>query len=193
MSRQPAERTSLVAFDRDGVINALVMGEAGPRAPWTLQEVTLLSGSREAIAAAAAGGYRIAVVTNQPDVARGLVEEEIVHEINDFIGSQVPAIDEFVVCPHDNRDRCACRKPQPGMLLAAAAQFGADPATSWMVGDRWTDIAAGKAAGFKTVLVCDEFSVPSRSTDSQFKDLAADVVVDSVVGAVTAILGYDCA
>lgn len=192
MSRQQhAHSAPLMAFDRDGVINALVLGEAGPRAPWTVQEVSVLSGSREAIEAAAAHGFRIAVVTNQPDIARGLVAEVAVNDINGLIRSQIPAIEEFVVCPHDNCDRCSCRKPKPGMLLEAAAHFGSTPAASWMVGDRWTDIAAGQAAGFKTVLICDERSGPSNVAGLAQDDLVADMVVNSVVEAVAAILRYE--
>lgn len=191
MSRQPAQRASLIAFDRDGVINVPVVGASGVRPPWSLDEVTLASGAPEAVQAAAEGGYRIAVVTNQPDVARGSLKLSAVDEIDRTIRAAIPAIEEFYVCPHDNDDHCSCRKPKPGMLLAAAAHFGSDPTDCWMIGDRWTDIAAGRTAGFRTVLIQDEASMRPTSAGGPPADLTADLTVASITEAVSAILSYD--
>lgn len=185
------QRARLITFDRDGVINVPVVGASGPRPPWSLDEATLITGAPEAVQAATEGGYRIAVVTNQPDVARGSVKLAIVDEINRTIRAAIPAIEEFYVCPHDNDDNCLCRKPKPGMLLVAAAHFGANPADCWMVGDRWTDVAAGRAAGFRTVLISDEGSMRPTSIGGPPTDLAADLTVTSITAAVEAILCYD--
>jgi D-glycero-D-manno-heptose 1,7-bisphosphate phosphatase len=91
-------------------------------------------------------------VTNQPDVARGTQRREVVEDINARLCQQI-ALDEIVVCYHDNADKCSCRKPKPGLLLKAADNWGVDLRASFMVGDRWTDIEAGYGAGCRTVLI----------------------------------------
>lgn len=191
MTKQAPQREALIAFDRDGVINVPVVGASGPRPPWKRDEITLVAGAPEAVQAAVEGGYRIAVVTNQPDVARGSVELAVVDEINQTIRGAIPSIEEFFLCPHDNDDNCLCRKPKPGMLVTAAAHFGSDPADCWMVGDRWTDVAAGRAAGFRTVLISDEGSMRPTSIGGPPADLVAALTVTSITEAVEAILRYD--
>ena len=84
-------------------------------------------------------------VTNQPDIARGTQTREAVQRINDALLVELP-LDEVVVCPHDDADGCACRKPKPGMLLDAAERVGIDLDASFMVGDRWRDVEAGRSA-----------------------------------------------
>jgi D-glycero-D-manno-heptose 1,7-bisphosphate phosphatase len=92
------------------------------------------------------------VVTNQPDVARGTQTRAGVEALNDLVRSALPVL-EVLTCCHDTADGCACRKPRPGLLLEAARRWGLDLGRSFMVGDRWSDVAAGRAAGCRTVLV----------------------------------------
>lgn len=141
-----------VFLDRDGVINRVVLREGRPHSPASVDELEFLPGVGEAIEALRGAGYRIIVVTNQPDVARGLQRRCVVESINRRIQSMFD-IDDLRVCYHDDSDGCSCRKPQPGMLLAAAADWSLDLDRSFMVGDRWRDIEAGKATGCKTVHV----------------------------------------
>ena len=112
-------------------------------------------------------GMLLIVVTNQPVVARGLASLEEVSQLNDYINEQTGGvIDRFYFCPHHPemhddvpkhakkfRITCVCRKPGKGMLLQAATDFGIDFNKSWMIGDSITDIAAGKSAGCKTILI----------------------------------------
>jgi D-glycero-D-manno-heptose 1,7-bisphosphate phosphatase len=91
-------------------------------------------------------------VTNQPDVARGTTSREAVEEINKHLALHL-VIDEFYSCFHDSDDNCDCRKPKPGSLLAAAKKHSIDLGASYMVGDRWRDIEAGKQAGCKTIFI----------------------------------------
>jgi D-glycero-D-manno-heptose 1,7-bisphosphate phosphatase len=110
----------------------------------------ILPDASEALGRLKAAGYRLVVVTNQPDVARGTQRREVVEAINAALSARLP-IDEFRVCYHDDRDRCQCRKPMPGLLLQEPAH---DLARSVMVGDRWRDIEAGRRAGVgATVLI----------------------------------------
>src|SRR5262245_66510962 len=91
-------------------------------------------------------------VTNQPEIARGGVDPAQVEAINERLAAELE-LDEVVVCPHDDADGCDCRKPRPGMILDAAARLGLALDRSVMVGDRWRDIAAGRAAGVCTIFV----------------------------------------
>ena len=97
--------------------------------------------------------WLLIVVTNQPDVARGFVDIEEVKKIHDFLLEEFPVIDDIRCCMHDEGDGCDCRKPFPGMLLQAAQKFEINLAESFMVGDRWRDIEAGKNAGCKTIYI----------------------------------------
>ncbi len=89
-------------------------------------------------------------------------------------------VDEIVVCYHDNADACSCRKPKPGMLIAAAGRRGIALPASYMVGDRWSDVAAGAAAGCRTLLI-DKFY-------SQAQKCQPDHAVDDLPAAVDLIL-----
>jgi transaldolase len=102
-------------------------------------------------------GFRLVVVTNQPDVARGIQTARGVEAIHEALRAALP-IDEFRVCYHDDVDGCGCRKPAPGMLLEAAAASDLSLQESFLVGDRWSDIDAGRRAGCRTVLVGDGYN-----------------------------------
>jgi D-glycero-D-manno-heptose 1,7-bisphosphate phosphatase len=113
--------------------------------------VEILPGVADALARLKAAGYALVVTTNQPDVARGATTRNIVANIHAYLRRHLP-IDEFRVCFHDDADRCACRKPQPGLLLDPPVY---DVAASVMVGDRWRDVEAGRAAGCRATVLVD--------------------------------------
>lgn len=141
-----------VFLDRDGVINRAFVRDGKPYPPSGPEELEILPGVPEALARLRDAGYFIVVVTNQPDVARGITTRENVEAIHAVLGSRLP-IDEFRVCYHDDIDRCSCRKPAPGMLIETAREKHLDLASSIMVGDRWRDVEAGKGAGCTTIFV----------------------------------------
>jgi D-glycero-D-manno-heptose 1,7-bisphosphate phosphatase len=97
-------------------------------------------------------GFVLIVVTNQPDVARGAQKQQVVEAMNRELARFMP-IDEFCVCYHDDDQNCNCRKPKPGLLVAAARKWSIDLNQSFMLGDRWRDIEAGIAAGCRTVFI----------------------------------------
>jgi len=130
----------------------------------SLDKVELLPGIPEALFALRAGGFKLFVVTNQSGVARGLFDETFVHETHEFLSRKLKEfgcpVDGFYFCPHhptEGRGRyriqCSCRKPKPGMILQAIKEHNLDLSQCWMVGDKKSDIMAGKNAGIKTVLV----------------------------------------
>jgi len=110
--------------------------------------------------------YRLIVVTNQSGVARGKFSEERLLEIHQKLLTELDVhgvfLDAIYYCPHhpEYGETCLCRKPNPGMLLAAAENFGLDLTNSWMIGDRSSDIAAGAAASCRTILLGDSPSEP---------------------------------
>ena len=144
-------------LDRDGVVikvrylEGLRPGEA-PKARFvTIPEVIVLPGVAAALRTIRERGYFSVVVTNQGYVGRGVVtrdELDAVHRhINELLEREGARIDRFYVCPHSAGAECDCRKPKPGLFRQAAAELGIDVARSVMVGDRLSDILAGRAAG----------------------------------------------
>jgi D-glycero-D-manno-heptose 1,7-bisphosphate phosphatase len=143
-----------VFLDRDGVINRAVVRDGKPYPPDSVAELEILPGVPEALAALRAAGFLNVVVTNQPDVATGKQRREVVEAMHARLAREL-AVDAFKVCYHGSADGCACRKPRPGMLLEAAADHGIDLASSYLVGDRWRDVAAGQAAGCRAAYFID--------------------------------------
>ena len=141
-----------VFLDRDGVINRAIVRDGKPYPPSNLAALEILPGVDDAMQSLHKRGWLLIVVTNQPDVARGTTQRADVEAINGYLQKCLP-IDEFRTCYHDSGDDCDCRKPLPGALLAVADAHGINLASSYMVGDRWKDIAAGERAGCKTIFV----------------------------------------
>ena len=146
-----------VFLDRDGVINRAVLRDGRPYPPGSVAELEILPGVPEALARLQAAGFRLIVVTNQPDVPRGSQTKEAVEAIHAALQAQL-TIHEFRVCYHDAADQCACRKPAPGMLLAAAQEHGLNLAASFLVGDRWRDIEAAQRAGCVALFIDCHYS-----------------------------------
>ncbi len=145
-------RRRAVFLDRDGVINRAVALGGRSYPPASLDDFELLPDVPQAIQALRAADFRIVVATNQPDVGKGLQRREVVEAMHESLRRSLP-LDAIKVCYHTDEDRCACRKPRPGMLLEAAQEWALELPRCVMVGDRWRDIEAGKAVGCKTILV----------------------------------------
>ena len=139
-------------LDRDGVLNDAVVRDGQPYPPQTVEELVFDSGAKASVAALRDAGFVTICVTNQPDVARGTLDREIAAAINERVRTEL-GLDDLIACFHDNADRCDCRKPLPGMLVEGSRRWNVDLASSYMVGDRWRDIDAGRAAGCRTVLI----------------------------------------
>ena len=141
-----------VFLDRDGVLNANIERDGKPLAPASLAEFRLLPGVADAVTRLKAAGFVTVVATNQPDVATGRTPRATVAAMHDILRSAMP-LDAIKICFHIDKDKCACRKPRPGMLLESAMELDIDLAESFMVGDRWRDTQAGHAAGCRTIFV----------------------------------------
>jgi D-glycero-D-manno-heptose 1,7-bisphosphate phosphatase len=123
-----------------------------PASPRAQEEFEWEDGVMEAVHRLKEYGFPLVVVTNQPDIARGKMATGALEAMTARVYASLP-IDLVCICPHDDIDRCACRKPKPGMLLDAATLLGIDCRRSFMVGDSWRDMEAGRAAGCKTILL----------------------------------------
>jgi D-glycero-D-manno-heptose 1,7-bisphosphate phosphatase len=143
-----------VFLDRDGVINRALERDGFPYAPTSLGEFEIYPEVPAACAKLKAASFLLVVATNQPDVGRGTMKQEVVEAIHAEMRRRLP-LDRVEVCHHPgySDSECDCRKPKPGMLLHAASALDIDLAQSWMVGDRWRDIDCGHAAGCKTILI----------------------------------------
>ena len=135
-----------VFLDRDGVINRSIVRDGKPYPPGSIAELEILAGVRDALVSLRSSGFLNIVVTNQPDVATGMQKIEIVEAMHRRLRLEL-ALDDVKVCYHTDADQCDCRKPNPGMLLEAAKDHDIDLRQSFLVGDRWRDVAAGQAVG----------------------------------------------
>lgn len=167
-------------LDRDGVINASILLNGVPTPPRTLDEVVILEGAVEAIEMLKRNDYVPVVVTNQPDVARGITEVGQVEAINAKIAS-LTGLEHFYICYHDDAEACDCRKPKPGLLEKAVKEMEIDLSTSFLVGDRWRDIAAGLAVGVKCFFI--DYSYGERLPEQPFVSVTSlQQAVDLIIG-----------
>ena len=161
-------------LDRDGVINRIILIDGVPRPPSSVKEVEILEGVVKAIKILKAHDFVPVVVTNQPDIARGTTSQATVNQINSHIGT-LSGIEHFYMCIHDDIDLCGCRKPKPGLIIQSALELGLNIPSSFMVGDRWRDVAAGQAAGCRSFFIDYSYSekVPEKPFTTVFSLLEA--------------------
>ena len=169
-----------VFLDRDGVLNRAVIRDGKPYPPASAAELDIAAGAEHALRELKAQGFKLLVVTNQPDLAKGLATREGVDAINRKLAAALP-VDEFFVCPHVDGDNCDCRKPKAGLLLEGARRHQIDLSASFMIGDRWRDVEAGQNAGCRTVLIDQGYQEkhPARPPDAIVHSLreAADWIL----------------
>ncbi|OGT41555.1 MAG: D,D-heptose 1,7-bisphosphate phosphatase [Gammaproteobacteria bacterium RIFCSPHIGHO2_12_FULL_37_34] len=146
----PTLRRRAVFLDRDGVLNQAIVVDGKPYSPHTLDAVIILKDAHSALSILKQAHFLLIGATNQPDVTRGTTTRAMVESINKILLDALP-LDEIRVCYHDDADQCDCRKPLPGLLLQAAYEYDIDLKNSFMIGDRWKDVAAGKSAGCQTI------------------------------------------
>jgi D-glycero-D-manno-heptose 1,7-bisphosphate phosphatase len=154
-----------VFLDRDGVINRAIVREGKPYAPTSLAELEILPGVTEALQRLRAAGFVNVVVTNQPDVGAGKMARKTVEAMHARL-LRALALDAVKVCYHTEADGCACRKPKPGMILEAARELGLQAGRSFLVGDRWRDVAAAHAAGCEALFV--DYQYAEKSPDKPY-------------------------
>jgi D-glycero-D-manno-heptose 1,7-bisphosphate phosphatase len=155
-ARHPARQRRALFLDRDGVIiHALPRGEY--LTDWS--QSSLVDGIQSLVSSARSAGYLTVVVTNQPQVSRGLLSEEKLRSIHDRMADALDRqVDAIYYCPHTDGDCCDCRKPKDGMLVRGGRDFSIALDRSIFVGDSDRDVTAGASAGCRTVFVRNAFN-----------------------------------
>lgn len=141
-----------VFLDRDGVLVIPEMRDGRSFAPRQVERFHLYPQAKTALDRLRRANYFLVVVTNQPEVGHGLISRSTLQQMHRRLWRELP-IDRIEVCCHTQTDNCTCRKPKPGMLMTAAKECGIALKRSFMVGDRASDVAAGLAAGCRTVFI----------------------------------------
>ena len=171
-----------VFIDRDGVLNE------DREYVYRTGDFVFIKGSVSALRALQAAGYRLVVITNQSGIARGMYSRDDYLQLEDYMRRSLldagVTLDAVQYCPHGPDSDCECRKPRPGMILAAAARLHIDPAQSILVGDRRADIEAGRAAGIGRC-----FLVRSGRALTDGDQQLADAVYDNLAQCAAAVLG----
>lgn len=150
-------KSKAVFFDRDGVLNVDVAYL------YKIEDLRWIEGAREAVAYLTQQGYKIFIVTNQSGIARGYYTVEQMERLHSYMQQEIAAyggrIDRIYYCPHHPEGSvaqysctCSCRKPKPGMLLQAFAEYDIDKEQSFLIGDGKRDVEAAEAAGVKGYL-----------------------------------------
>ena len=174
---EASERGRAVFFDRDGVVNKVVLRDGKPFSPRTLEEFVLTEGVRETVSILRRKGYKAILISNQPEVARGRITRDTLDQMMQRVNGEV-ALDDIFICLHDDDDHCVCRKPKPGMILEASRKWKIDLRASYVIGDTWKDMEAGKAAGCKTILLD---AVYNRDVRSDFRVTSLAEAVDIIL------------
>ena len=180
-----------VFVDRDGTL----LEEAGYLD--RLERLVFFPFAIDAVRLLNRANYAVVVVTNQSGIARGMYDEPFVREAHAVMNTRMEEggarVDGFYYCPHHpdatipefKRD-CDCRKPAPGMLRTAARELGLDLSRSFSVGDKWTDVAVGRAVGARSILVRTGYG---RSSEASLpRDVIPAAVEDNLIAAVAWIL-----
>jgi D-glycero-D-manno-heptose 1,7-bisphosphate phosphatase len=172
-----------VFLDRDGVIVIPEFRDRRSFAPRRLADFRLYPQAAPSLRRLKQAGFLLVVVTNQPDVGQGLIPRSEVDAMHEIMARELP-LDAVKACFHRQGDNCDCRKPKPGMILAAASELGIDLARSFMVGDRNSDVAAGRAAGCTTVFIdlgYSELAADAPDYVAQSVAQATDIIIENVL------------
>jgi D-glycero-D-manno-heptose 1,7-bisphosphate phosphatase len=187
------ESRGAVFVDRDGTlieeVGYLDRVERVELYPWTIDALRALNRA----------GFRIVLVSNQSGVARGFFPEAVVEAVHrhmaDLLAAGGARIDAYYYCPHHPDGKvaryavaCECRKPSPALVQRAVDEFGIDPARSFVVGDRWLDVALARRVGARAVLVRTGYGATEEARPPD--GLAADAVADNFAGAASWILNH---
>jgi D-glycero-D-manno-heptose 1,7-bisphosphate phosphatase len=178
-----------IFLDRDGV---LIENRSDYIRDWS--QVRFIPDALEALSKTVIKNHKVVIVTNQSAIGRGLISLETAQEINDRLVDVIKSlggrVDAIYTCPHKPEDDCDCRKPKPGLLLRAAEDLSLNLHRSWMIGDAWSDLLAGQAAGVHSVAIvktgrgAEQLLLPSpieiQASHFIFNDLAQ--ALDAISG-----------
>ena len=160
-----------IFLDRDGTLNKAYIKNGLPISPSSLNKFKIIKGVKKSINRLKKLNFLCILITNQPDVFRGKISKKTVVKMNSYIKKKIK-LDDMFVCYHDNEHNCNCRKPKPGLLVKASKKWKIDLNKSFMIGDRWKDILAGKKVGCKTIFINNNYKNDKKvKADFTFKSL----------------------
>ena len=175
-----------IFLDRDGV---LIENRSDYVRDWS--QVKIIPEAMRALSLARLKKYKVVIVTNQSVVGRGLISLKTAHEINQRLISLIREhgghIDAVYMCPHKPEDGCSCRKPRPGLLLQAAKDLSLALQRSWMIGDAWSDVQAGEAAGMQGTILLKTGRGAEQLLQARLEKVTGNLVFDNLPLAFEAI------
>jgi len=179
-----------IFLDRDGV---LIENRSDYVRDWS--QVKIIPEAIHALCLAPIKKYKVVIVTNQSVVGRGFILLKTAQEINqrliNLIRDHGGQIDGVYMCPHKPEDGCSCRKPLPGLLLEAAKDLSLDLQRSWMIGDAWSDVQAGEAAGMRGTILLRTGRGAEQLRQARLETMRSNLVFDNLPLAFEAILSID--
>jgi D-glycero-D-manno-heptose 1,7-bisphosphate phosphatase len=179
-----------IFLDRDGI---LIENRSNYVRDWS--QVKIFPEAINALSLPAVKNYKIVVITNQSAVGRGLITLQTARDINDrlvnLINRQGGQVHGVYMCPHKPDDGCKCRKPKPGLFFQAAEELSLDLKRSWMVGDAWSDIQAGQAAGLRQMILVKTGRGAEQLLQPRPDDVSNYLILDDLPQAMGAIFSTD--
>ena len=166
-----------VFIERDGILNQVRVDRQHQVSPLTLEEFRVNQAMAPLLSKLKAGGLVLIATTNQPGLSRGYQSRRELERMHDLLRLDLP-LDDILVCPHDETDRCPCRKPKPGLLVEAAFKWHLDLDRSFVISDKWQDAEAARAAGCTSLLLQSAW-VGDGHHDFVLPDL--DAIVDKIL------------
>jgi D-glycero-D-manno-heptose 1,7-bisphosphate phosphatase len=149
-----------VFLDRDGVLAEAIVRDGTAYAPTRVEDFVLVPEAGAQVQRLRDAGFLCIVFTNQPELANGELRPADLDEMHRQMRAAI-RLDDVYVCPHDKSEGCRCHKPALGMIEDAVARWDVDLATSYVIGDRWRDVDAGRAAGCYSILIERPYSAAS--------------------------------
>jgi len=162
-----------VFIERDGVLNKIRVERTHQVSPLTLVEFHIHHEAAPLLKKLKSAGLFIIVTTNQPGISRGYQNRRELDRMHDQLRRALP-VDDLLICPHDESDRCPCRKPKPGLLMESAFKWHLDLDRSFVISDKWQDAEAARTAGCTSMLIQSPW-VGSVHRDFLLPDLNAAV------------------
>ena len=141
-----------IFFERDGILNVVRIEHQRQVTPLTLEEFHVNEELAPLLRRLKAEGFILIATTNQPGLSRGYQSRRELDRMHDLLVRKLP-LDDILVCPHDETDRCPCRKPNPGLLVEAAFKWHLGLDCSFVVSDKWQDAQAARTAGCTSLLL----------------------------------------
>ena len=148
-----------VFIERDGILNQVRIQNRQQFSPRCVEEFLIKDEAVEPLRALKAAGFLLIVTTTQPGLSRGYLARRELDRMHQLLGAAFP-VDEILTCPHDEMDRCPCRKPKPGLITESGFKWHLDLDRCYVISDKWQDAEAARASGCLSLLVRSPWNGP---------------------------------